>query len=109
MIHVKFFLILIFFTSTCLFFEAFADSTSPSSKATSLSEISWQEAERLILAGKVKAAGQYHSREVHLYLDGGVQTGHFLKTTEPDLNKLYEVVKRCGEKCRGLESAIETE
>ena len=105
----KFFLILIFFTSTCPFFEAFADSTSPSSKTTSPSEISWQEAETLILAGKVKAAGQNHSREVHLYLDEGVQTGHFLKTTEPELDKLYEVVKRCGEKCRGLESAIETE
>ena len=88
---------------------SFADSASPASKTTAPEEISWQEAEALILAGKVKAATQVHTKKVSLWLDGGIETGRFLKTTEPEIDKLYEVVKRCGEKCRGLESAIETE
>jgi hypothetical protein len=68
-----------------------------------LPDLSWDEAQKLILDGKVKQVSQAHSLFVLLTL----ADGRTLKTIEPRIDAVLEVVKQCGAKCAGLRIATE--
>ncbi len=63
-----------------------------------LPNITWAEAEQLILDGKVKSVMQAHSLQVQLTLvDGSTRV-----TVEPRIDDVFKVVNKCGDRCSGM-------
>ena len=67
------------------------------------SEIPWEEARELILAGEVAQVTQLHSLEVTLEL----KDGRRLVTMEPEIDAVFDVVDACGEPCEDIVLATE--
>jgi len=67
------------------------------------SELEWEEARELILAGEVVQVTQLHSLEVTLELKDGRQ----LVTKEPEIDAVFDVVDQCGEACADVVMATE--
>ena len=61
-------------------------------------EASWSEAEELILSGEVWQVAQLHSLEVTLYLSDGRE----IVTTEPSIDKVFQVIDDCGAPCSSV-------
>jgi hypothetical protein len=76
------------------------DNELPESSST---EIPWDEARELILAGEVEQVTQLHSLEVTLELEDGRR----LVTTEPAIDDVFDVVDACGEPCADMILATE--
>ena len=68
-----------------------------------LTEFSWDSAQELILSGEVTRIMQAHSREVLLAL----RDGRTVRTVEPELDDVFQVVRRRGERCAGIQLATE--
>ena len=66
-------------------------------------EVSWAEAEQMILNGEVAMIFQAHSLEVVLTLKDG---SHVL-ATEPTIDEIFRVVQACGETCADIVMATE--
>jgi inhibitor of cysteine peptidase len=66
-------------------------------------DIEWEEARELILAGEVAQVTQLHSLEVTLELKDGRQ----LVTMEPEIDAVFDVVDECGEPCSDIVLATE--
>jgi inhibitor of cysteine peptidase len=71
--------------------------------ALSGEEISWAEAEALILSGVVVQAVQLHSLQVTLTLNDGRQ----VVTLEPSIDELFRVIEACGAPCAAIAVATE--
>jgi hypothetical protein len=67
------------------------------------SQIPWEEARALILAGEVEQATQLHSLKVTLIL----RDGRRLETVEPHIDDVFDVVDECGGPCEGMVLATE--
>ncbi|MGD2179237.1 MAG: hypothetical protein PVG71_15605, partial [Anaerolineae bacterium] len=63
-----------------------------------VTEISWDEAKALILAGEVQQVTQLHSLEVRLEL----KDGRSMVTTEPQIDDVFDVVQACGDPCADM-------
>jgi hypothetical protein len=66
-------------------------------------EISWDEARELILAGDVAQVTQLHSLQVTL----GMKDGRQLVTIEPQIDDVFDVVQECGDPCAEMILATE--
>jgi inhibitor of cysteine peptidase len=66
-------------------------------------EVSWDEAQELILGGEVEQVTQLHSREVTLDL----RDGRRVVTTEPEIDAVFDVVDACGDPCANMVLATE--
>jgi len=71
-------------------------------KATN-KEISWVEAEQLVVYCQVERVGQTHARAVTIVLKNGDR----LKTTEPNLDDIISIVRAAEEKCGKIEISTE--
>jgi len=71
-------------------------------KATN-EEISWMEAEQLVVHCQVESVGQTHARAVTIVLKNGDR----LKTTEPNLDDIVNIAQAAEEKCGRIEIATE--
>ena len=58
-------------------------------------EVSWSEAEKLILSGEVWQVAQLHSLAVTLYLNDGRE----IVTIEPGIDNVLQVIDDCGAPC----------
>jgi hypothetical protein len=65
--------------------------------------ISWAEAEQIIRRGEVRHVAQTHDLEVSLLLADGRQ----VITTEPYIDKVFEVINECGDPCAEVMMATE--
>ncbi len=79
---------------TLIFITAFLLNACTSANGQS-SELSWAEAETLILSGDVWQIAQTHDLEVTLYLGDG----QIITTMEPYLDAVFQVVADCGDPC----------
>jgi hypothetical protein len=61
-------------------------------------EISWEEAQSLIMDGQVESVFQSHDLRVVLTL----KDGRAVETTEPAIDDVFEVIEACGEPCADL-------
>jgi inhibitor of cysteine peptidase len=82
-------------------FELAVDNILPEDQTAE--QVTWEEAEALILSGEVEMIFQAHSLEVRLRLKDGRE----LVTEEPSIDEVFRVVDRCGEKCAGIAMATE--
>lgn len=71
-------------------------------KATN-KEISWVEAEQLVVGCQVERVGQTHARAVTIVL----KNGDWLETTEPNLDDIIDIAQAAEEKCGEIEIATE--
>jgi len=70
---------------------------------SSSSEVPWDEARALILAGEVEQVTQLHSLQVTLK----TKDGRRLVTFEPHIDDVFDVVDKCGEPCAEMILATE--
>ena len=82
---------------TLIFITAFLLNACTSAKGQE-SELSWTEAETLILSGDVWQIAQTHDLEVTLYLGDG----QMITTMEPYLDAVFQVVADCGDPCKEI-------
>jgi inhibitor of cysteine peptidase len=67
------------------------------------SEVPWDEARLMILAGEVAQVTQLHSLQVTLTM----RDGRRLVTYEPEIDDVIEVLEECGERCSDIILATE--
>ena len=73
----------------------FATETGEPETSTGPAKVAWPEAEATILTGEVWQVAQHHSLEVTLYLHDGRE----IVTTEPSIDKVFQVIGDCGAPC----------
>jgi inhibitor of cysteine peptidase len=83
--------------------ETFTFDVDNEPSESSRTEVPWEEARELILAGEVQQVTQLHSLEVTLELTDGRR----LVTTEPEIDAVFNVVDACGELCEDMVLATE--
>ena len=76
----------------------------PSPDATqAVVQLTWEEAEELLLSGQVREVYQLHSLEVTLV----TADGQVYRTYEPAIDDVLEVMERCGDLCAEIIFATE--
>ena len=65
--------------------------------------LTWPDAVEYLNAGGVKSATQTHALKVFLELDDGSR----FQTTEPEIDAIFEAVRKCGAPCEGIMVATE--
>ncbi|MDF1513341.1 MAG: hypothetical protein P1S60_05985, partial [Anaerolineae bacterium] len=67
------------------------------------STVLWEDAVVLIMEGQVEQVVQLHNLDVTLTL----RDGSTLKTVEPQIDEVFDVIKRCGDSCSDMILATE--
>jgi len=66
-------------------------------------ELTWEQAQFMILQGYVSQVAQEHSQKVFLTL----KDGRTLFTVEPNLDDVFTIIEECGEICQDIVIATE--
>lgn len=66
-------------------------------------EVYWHQAVTMMQNGEVAKVMQAHSLQVTLTL----KDGRALKTVEPEIDAVLQVIKECGDLCQGIQVATE--
>lgn len=65
--------------------------------------VSWNEAIRILNSGEVEKVFQTHNLDVTLTLEDG----RSIKTKEPDIDYIFDEIKKCGNPCKNMVIATE--
>ncbi len=76
----------------------FAPETVPQDRT-----VTWDQAIEILNRGEVEMVAQAHSLEVTMRLKDGSQ----ITTMEPQIDEIFEAVRRCGAPCDGIILATE--
>ena len=79
------------------------ESGYPAPEANEAPMITWEDAQNLILEGRVSQVTQLHNLTVILDL----KDGSTVKTIEPAIDDVFKVIQQCGDKCADIIRAPE--
>ena len=60
--------------------------------------VSWKQAKKMVSSGDVKCVNQYESLLVLLEL----KDGRKVETTEPHIDDIFKIIRKCGSKCKDI-------
>jgi hypothetical protein len=75
----------------------------PAHEGAGGNQVSWEEAQAIILEGQVEQIFQFHDLTVIMTLKDGTQ----IETIEPAIDEVLRIIDRCGDKCADISFATE--
>ena len=68
-----------------------------------ISNVTWDEAVKILKSGEVNTVAQEHSLNVFIVLNNGT----IVQTKEPQIDAIFDEIRKCGDPCKNVATASE--